>query len=343
MDSSREQSIGIALIGPGSFGSTLARALAEDHRVALVGVLGAAPAESAAGAAALGGRAFASLDELLRADDVAAVIVATPNDTHPALAIAAARAGKHVFCEKPLALTAAECDAMIAAAERASVTLTVGHVLRLVPLLAEVRRLVREGAIGAPAAVQMYRHELLARRPGSWLEQRARVGSLVHQISIHEIDWLRALLGEVAEVFARAAPPTRPELDYADAVELSLRFRSGCIATLSSHMNSFIPSYGGTIQGTSGSLAFDMNRGTLSWRGQAGAEGHGDGYAFGAGVESATRAELRAFVDAVLGLAPPLIPGAEGRANVEVVQAALASIAEGRAVALPLVPVRRSQ
>src|SRR5438552_7226466 len=111
--------LGCALIGPGSFGSSLAQALIEDQRVQLAGVLGATKAESAAGAAALGGRPFDDLDALLRAEDVAAVLIATPSDTHAALAVAAASAGKHIFCEKPMALTVAECESMIAAAERA--------------------------------------------------------------------------------------------------------------------------------------------------------------------------------------------------------------------------------
>jgi predicted dehydrogenase len=111
--------LGCALIGPGNFGRSLAQALLEDERVRLVGVLGATPEESAAGAVALGARPFADLDALLRAADIAAVLIATPSDTHAELAVAAAGASKHVFCEKPMALTVAECEAMIAAARRA--------------------------------------------------------------------------------------------------------------------------------------------------------------------------------------------------------------------------------
>src|SRR5688500_18858295 len=142
--------LGCALIGPGNFGRGLAQKLKEDERVRLVGVLGATAGESAAGAAALGGRSFADLDALLRADDVTAVLIATPSDTHAALAVAAAGAGKQIFCEKPMALTVAECDTMIAAARQSGVTLMVGQVQRYFPLLAEVRRLVRAGDLGRP-------------------------------------------------------------------------------------------------------------------------------------------------------------------------------------------------
>src|SRR3954468_7909850 len=200
--------LGCALIGPGNFGRSLARALQEDARVRFAGVLGATRAESAAVAAEMGGRAYTNLDELLRDDRVQAVLIATPSDTHAELAVAAAGAGKQIFCEKPLALTVAECDAMIAAARQASVTLMVGQMQRLVPLLAEVRRLIHAGTIGRPVSLLIQRHDLLQRQPGSWLQRRAQVGGLLHQSSVHELDWLRTLLGEVAEVFARAAPAT---------------------------------------------------------------------------------------------------------------------------------------
>jgi predicted dehydrogenase len=329
-----------ALIGPGNFGRSLAQALREDQRAVLVGVLGATPEESQAGADALGGRPFAGLDALLRAEDVQAVLIATPSDTHVDLATLAASAGKYVFVEKPMALTVAECDAMIAAAERAGVALMVGQVQRLFPLLAEVRRLVHEGAIGHPLAVLVERHELLQRQSGSWLQRRAQVGGLLHQSSVHELDWMRTVLGEVDEVFAHAAPATiQVGLDFPDAVQVSLRFRGGSIATLNACMTGYVHRHGGVISGAEGSLEFSLVEGTLRWRTHDGRgdEWRRDEFTF-AGHAIATRAELRAFVDAALGRAPALIPGSEGRANIEVIQAALISLADRRPVALPLPP-----
>jgi predicted dehydrogenase len=336
---SKSQELGCVLIGPGKFGRNLARALQEDTRVRFGGVLGATPHESAAGAAELGGQAYASLDALLRDDNVQAVLIATPSDTHAELALAAARAGKQIFCEKPMALTVAECDAMIAAARRAGVALMVGQMQRLVPLLAEVRSLVQAGTIGRPVSLLMQRHDLLQRQPGSWLQRRAQVGGVLHQSSVHELDWLRTLLGEVSEVFARAAPHTiQAGLDFPDAIEVNLRFASGCIATLSACMTSYVWQHEGSILADAGSLAFDLCEGTLRWRGRpsGGDSIRRDDFKLEAGASLAIRAELRAFVDAALGLAAPLIPGEQGRANIEVIQAALISIAERRPVALPL-------
>lgn len=339
MNRNMSHELGCALIGPGNFGRNLARALQEDARVRFAGVLGATSDESAAAVAQLGGRAYASLDELLADNAVQAVLIATPSDTHARLAVAAAGAGKQIFCEKPLALTVAECDAMIAAARQAGVTLMVGQMQRLVPLLAEVRRLIHAGTIGRPMSLLIQRHDLLQRQPRSWLQRREHVGGLLHQSSVHELDWLRTLLGEVAEVFARAAPATiQAGLDFPDAIEVNLRFQSGCIATLSACMTSYVWQHEGSILCDAGSLAFDLSEGTLRWRGmqQAGESMQRADFKLAAGAELAIRAELRAFVDAALGLAAPLIPGEEGRANIEIIQAALISIAERRPVALPL-------
>ena len=89
MNGTTNGELGCALIGPGKFGCELARALQEDARVRFAGVLGATPGESAAGAEALGGRAYERLDDVLRDDGVQAVLIATPSDTHAELAMAA--------------------------------------------------------------------------------------------------------------------------------------------------------------------------------------------------------------------------------------------------------------
>lgn len=318
--------LGCALIGPGNFGRGLARALCADQRVRFIGVLGAIPAESSAGAAELGGRAYASIAELLSDAAVQAVLIATPSDTHAALAIAAAQAGKHVFVEKPMALTVAECDAMIAAAAAASVVLMVGQLQRFFPLLAAVRERVHAQQIGQPLTTLIYRHDMLQRAPGSWLRQRARVGGLLHQSCVHEIDWLRTVHGEVAHASARLpAVPIQAGLDFPDAAELSLTFASGTIATLSACMTSYLPAHGGVIHGTHGTIRFDLLAGSLAWHTAAGERGHHqrEAYTVQAGHQHATRVELHNFVDAALGLAAPLVPGSEGRANVAVIQSIL--------------------
>lgn len=338
MKHSGNQQLGCALIGPGNFGRQLAQLAAEDSRVRLVGTLGATHAESQAGGRELGIRAYDDLAALLADQTVQAVLIATPSDTHAPFAVTAATSGRHVFCEKPMALTVAECDAMIETARAHGVVLMVGQMQRLMPLLSEVRRLIHAGAIGRPVSCFVERHEVLQRQPGSWLQQHARVGGLLHQSSVHELDWMRTVFGEVDEVFARAGEATiQAGLDFPDAVQLSLHFRNGTIGLLNACMSGTIRRHGGLITGTDGSLEFSLVEGRLHWRGAQSGELQRDDYRLEPGAHVAIRAELRAFVDAALGQEPPLIPGEQGRANVEIIQAALRSIAEGRAVTLPLV------
>src|SRR5215210_3054175 len=129
---------------------------------------------------------------------------------------------------------------MIAAARQSGVTLMIGKGQRYFPKLAEVRSLVRSGNLGRPLATLMYRHDMLRRQSGSWLQRRERVGGLLHQSCVHELDWLRFTLGEVVEVFARATPAAiQPGLDFPDAAEISLRFADGAVATLSACMTSY--------------------------------------------------------------------------------------------------------
>ncbi|HEV2310622.1 MAG TPA: Gfo/Idh/MocA family oxidoreductase, partial [Acidimicrobiia bacterium] len=99
----------------------------------IVALVGRDPDKTARRAARLGVPASCDVDEMLARPDVAAVSIATPPATHARLAIAAAEAGKHVLCEKPFALDAAEAEAMLAAAEQAGVTHLIGHEFRLAP------------------------------------------------------------------------------------------------------------------------------------------------------------------------------------------------------------------
>lgn len=137
--------IKIAQVGCGYWGKNLARNFAE------IGALGAVVDGNPATAAAMAqqhGAPAASLDEVLANPAIHGLAFATPAETHAALAAKALAAGKHVYVEKPMALTAAECRAMIADADRAGRVLMVGHLLQYHPIFAALRDLVAAGGIG---------------------------------------------------------------------------------------------------------------------------------------------------------------------------------------------------
>src|SRR5829696_8126626 len=144
----------VGIVGAGFMGSTHAAAWA-DTPATMVGFVD----ESSGGAQALteryGGRAYPDLRALL--GDVDVVDICTPTHLHYEMVLAAAEAGKHVVCEKPLARTVEQGQSMIAACRRAGVKLLVAHVVRFFPEYALARSLVAAGRIGRPAVLRLAR------------------------------------------------------------------------------------------------------------------------------------------------------------------------------------------
>lgn len=327
--------LSLGLIGCGNFGRGLAAAFAATPRVRVALCADRDPAAAAACAGGLGARA-AGVEQLLADPGLDAVAVATPNATHRDCVEAALGAGKHVWCEKPMALSVQDCDAMLAAAARARRCLTVGHMQRHFPLLAAVREAVGAGAVGRPGLVTLARREYLRRAPG-WLRQRAVVGGLQFQSSIHEFDWLRSAFGEVVRVGACGVPaPLQSALDFPDGLVVQLEFASGCAGCLSACMTDFVGAYRGEVNGPEGSLHFDLLAGSYRLAGPEGPvreiavpqgplrEAYGPGGARARGD----------FVAWVLDGTPPAVTARDGRQAVAIACAVSESLAEGRPVAV---------
>ncbi len=141
---------------------------------------------------------------VVNSPDIDIVDINTPNDSHAEIAIAAARAGKHVMCEKPLALTVKQCEAMVAAAKKAGVVNMVCHNYRRIPAIAQAKKMIEEGAIG-----QVYHYYARYAQdwivnpdfPLVWRLQKGISGSGTHgDINAHIIDLGRYLVGEYQEV-----------------------------------------------------------------------------------------------------------------------------------------------
>ncbi|MFE9367675.1 Gfo/Idh/MocA family protein [Streptomyces sp. NPDC006978] len=140
--------------------------------------------------------ALGSLEELLEREDVEAVAIAVPPAAHAAMATAALRAGRHVFCEKPLATTARDARAVARDAERAGRALVVDHVLRYNPLLRAVERIVAQGLLAAPRRF-LFENDASDQDlgPGHWFWDRAHSGGIFVEHGVHFFDAARALLG----------------------------------------------------------------------------------------------------------------------------------------------------
>ncbi len=166
-----------------------------------------------------GVRHFTHWRELVLDRDVSAVDICLPTDLHAAVAIAALAAGKHVLCEKPMALTEAECDRMLTAAEEQKRVLMVGQVLRFWPEYGVLADFVRAGNYGAITAATLRRSCGLPDW-SSWLPVEARSGGALLDLLVHDIDQALMLFGRPQRVAARAA-------EGADAITAELIYPDG--------------------------------------------------------------------------------------------------------------------
>lgn len=161
--------------------------------------------------------------------DIDAVIIATPNYTHKTITVEAARAGKHVFLEKPIALSVRDGLEIVSEAAKAGIKLMVGHCLRFWPEYMKVREAVTSNAIGEPRVARAYR---LSGFPtwAEWHRFKDLSGGVVLDLMIHDLDFLRWTLGDVDEVFGYAARFSETSIDSVDHAMAILRFKDGAIA-----------------------------------------------------------------------------------------------------------------
>jgi predicted dehydrogenase len=179
----------------------------------------------------IGGRATASMDEALADPGVDAVLIALPTSLHRMATEAAAGAGKHVFCEKPIARTAEDGAAMAQACRAAGVTLMIGHVVRFYPEFARIREIIEAGTLGRIAMVRTFRVNPPVQERSPWFADVEKNGGLVLDLMVHDLDTLCWYFGDVERLYAHGLTYTehQPRRDYAVA---SVRFRNGVIAHL---------------------------------------------------------------------------------------------------------------
>ena len=173
---------------------------------------------------------YRDFHDLLARDDIAAVSICTPVWTHKEIAVAAAKAGKHILCEKPMARTVEECDAMTEAARQAGVKLAVGFTKRCHPGFERIKQIVDEGLIGKPFHLDI--HWNLYFPPGTppsknFSEDRRLGGGVLLDNSVHYVDTFRWwLCAEVDTVYAETSKVV-PGRAYEDEATAILRFTDG--------------------------------------------------------------------------------------------------------------------
>jgi len=325
----------VALIGSGRMGSyhgeTLARRL---PGATLAAVADPAPGAAEKLAAVLGAPTFATDPAQLFADqDIDAVVIAAPARFHADLVVAAATAGKGVFCEKPMALTVADADRAIAAAQQAGVVLQVGFNRRFAPDWVAARALLDDGTLGSPRLLRS-----VTRDPGGFDPARVAPNTIFLETLIHDFDALRFLNpgANAVEVFATATALVEPgwkERGLLDTAVVVVRFDNGAVGTAEA---CFEATYGYDVRGEvfgSGGMATlgDGRRTGMVFSGPSGRSAvtvRSDQEL----LAGAYTAELAAFVDAVRSNATAPVTGADARASLEIALAAAESVKSGRPV-----------
>jgi len=334
------ENFGIGLVGAGGMGRSLVLEANQIEGVKIIFVSDLN--ENRAKSLAEEVNASYTLDyhRLLSDDRIHAVFVASPPFLHATISIDAMTSGKHVFCEKPMATTLTDCDAMIKTAEQRQVNLGIGLVCRFHATHSKVRDVVVSGQMGKPISIHV--HRIGGPWQGGsyhtdWRMQREKCGGFLMEVNAHELDFMRWTCGEVKKVYAAGGIYIQHEADYADLVVASLNFESGAIGLLHSGQVSAIGGYGGRVDCEKGSVLFPQ-----IWDGDSKIQikrfdGSSEDIPISSiEVESPVRAEIRAFIDAVVNGTPPPVTGADGRAATEIALAAYESIETGDPVNLPM-------
>ena len=326
-------SVRFGILGAGRIGKVHARAVAATTGAALVAV--SDPMEAAAKEVARDyGCAIRSIDEIAAAGDIDAVVICTPTDTHADLIEKFVRAGKHVFCEKPVDLDVARVKAALATVKAEGGTLMVGFNRRFDPDFMALKSAIDAGRVGEVEMIT-----ITSRDPGAPPAEYIKVsGGIFRDMTIHDFDVARWLLGEEVEtVYAAASVLTDPKIgdlgDY-DSATVVLRTASGKQCTIS---NSRRASYG-----------YDQRIEVLGSKGLVSARNTHEAnieLADGAGFSrppllnffmtrytAAYANEIAAFCKAVADGTPTPTTGEDGLKALELAEAALTSARTGAVV-----------
>lgn len=192
----------IGIIGTGAMGTTHAQAW-QKSPATVTGVVSKSFDSAQAFGRGWGAKPYSSLEEMLPHIDV--LDICTPTHLHREMTLAAAAAGVHIICEKPLARTVAQAEEMLATCQAAGVKLLVAHVVRFFPEYALAQRHIAAGAIGEPAVIRLKRGGFQPKKPGdNWFVDLERSGGMMLDLMIHDFDFARWIGGEVETVYARS-------------------------------------------------------------------------------------------------------------------------------------------
>lgn len=331
--------VSVGLIGAGRIGSSHAEIVARRlTNATLAAVADPVPGAAAKLADKLGcPLAYTDVAELIANPDIEAVIIATPARFHTNLAVEAAKAGKAVFCEKPMALTLEDADRAIAAAHEAGVPLQVGFNRRWDQAFAEGYAAIQAGKVGTPQLLRS-----LTRDPGPFNADPSRIPpwTIFYETLIHDFDtllWLNSG-AKAVEVYAVADALVRPDAKpsgHLDTAVVTIRFDNGAIAVAEANFSAL---YGydirGEVFGSAGMVTMgDVRRSSMTLFDRNGVSNDTWRLDTDSFIDAYT-AEFAAFMESVRRGSTNGPSGADAKAALEIALACIESVKQGRPVSM---------
>lgn len=317
--------IGIGIIGAGDFGAAHARAIREVGGIRL-----AAASRGNADAlqqftAEYGGSGYTDWRRLLDDKEVDAVLIASPHHLHAEMAIGAAEAGKHILLEKPMAPTAAACDAINAAVAETGVKLMVAHLMHFALPCMAAKQVLEEGVLGRPLIGSSWIIKLwMEHNRRDWHLRKASGGGMLLTAGIHALDRLVWLMDDDVVSVSGMLGAKFHDQEADDTALLGLRFAGGGIGQVQSvGYRTGATTYAMDLICEQGTLRIDMDRGTMLGRDTVWTELPGS---FEPNwMHNALVREWSAMRDAIADDTPVPVDGAYGRKMIAIIEAAFAS------------------
>ena len=334
----KNSKIGVGVIGAGRIGKLHIEHLAQNIPEAeLVTICSLNPSDIESFAEQFNvPKVTTDYNTLLVDPQIDAVLVTAPTNTHVEISQAAAKAGKHIFCEKPIAFDLEQIDETLAIVEKAGVKFQVGFNRRFDASFKRVREAVASGEIGEPHIMR-----ITSRDPAPPPIEYVKVsGGIFLDMTIHDFDMARYLIGdEVVEVYATGGVRVDPKIGEAgdiDTTVITLRFQNGVIGTIDNSREA-VYGYDQRVEvfGSKGMVtAANPLTDTVTFSGSEGSRAASPPYFFLERYQPAFLAELQAFFACIQEDTLPAVTGADGRAPVVMGFAALKSLRENRPILL---------
>jgi len=327
--------IGVGIIGAGHFGAVHARAMAKVKEVRLVASCRENRDAAATFAAEHGGRSYGDWRALLDDPEVDAVLIATPHHLHEEIAIGAAKAGKHILLEKPMAPSVAACDRIRATADANQIKLMIGHIMHFALPCLKAREILVSGRLGAPILGSSWMIKLWMesnRRP--WHLGRDSGGGMLMTAGIHALDRLIWLMGQPVIGVTASIGTYFHDQEADDSALLGLRFADGRIGQVASvGYRDGAVSFAMDLVCEKGIIRIDFDHGVSLGQGATWTAVPNSIEADW--MDKAVVREWQAMAESIMNDAPPPVSGTYGRHVIACIEAAYQASSERREIELP--------